>query len=133
MPAYNFKSQFAPAVEAGQKLCTIRGRAAVVGTTAYLYTGMRTKACRKLGQGTIVHCTGISLGYAQNGVPWARFPKHKMNFLDFTVLAAVDGFSSPRDMVDWFRDQYEHKCVTANEDGGQDVFSGFMITWELDK
>jgi hypothetical protein len=131
MPAYNFKAQFSPAVEAGQKLCTIRGRAAKVGTTAYLYTGMRTKGCRKLGQGKIVHCVGIALGYAQDGCPWARLPKHKMNVADFTALAAADGFASPRDMVDWFRDTY--KCVTPNEDGGQDVFCGFMITWELDK
>lgn len=131
MPAYNFKAQFAPAVEAGQKLCTIRGRAAVVGTKAYLYTGMRTKACRKLGQGTIAHCAAITVGYAQDGCPRAVFGRHKMNFNEFSALAIADGFETTRDMVDWFRDQYKFSAPTA--DGGKDVFSGFMITWELDK
>ena len=131
MPAYNFKAQFAPAVEAGQKLCTIRGKEAKLGTTAYLYTGMRTKACRKLGQGTIAHCAAITVGYAQDGCPRATFGKHKMSVVEFTALATADGFGTPRDMVDWFRDQYKFSAPTA--DGGKDVFSGFMITWELDK
>lgn len=132
MPAYNFKAQFAPAVETGQKLCTIRGRAAVVGTIAYLYTGMRTKACRKLGQGKISSCLSIALGYAQDGCPRAAFGagKTKMSVAALTALAIADGFATPRDMVDWFRDQYNFSTST---DGGTDVFSGYMITWELDK
>lgn len=132
MPAYNFKAQFAPAVEAGQKLCTIRGRAAVVGTKAYLYTGMRTKACRKLGEGTITGCISIAVGYAQDGCPRARIGAGKTmtSVAAFAALAAADGFSTPRDMVDWFRDQYK---FSISVDGGKDVFSGFMITWELDK
>lgn len=131
MPAYNFKAQFAPAVEAGTKLCTIRGRAAKVGTTAYLYMGMRTKACRKLGQGTIVHCSNITLGYAEAGYPRAIFGEYHIKYEEFSRLAEADGFATPRDMVDFFRDQY--KTVTPVDGGGTNVFSGFMITWELDK
>lgn len=131
MPAYNFKAQFAPAVEAGKKLCTIRGRAAVVGSKAYLYTGMRTKACRKLGQGTIVHCAPITIGYAQDGCPRAIFGKHKMTTSILCALAEADGFATPRDLVNFFRDQYKTETFTG--DGGKDVFSGFLITWELDK
>jgi hypothetical protein len=52
MVAYNFKPQFAPLVEAGTKLQTIRAerrsRHAAPGEAIQLYTGMRTKACRKL-------------------------------------------------------------------------------------
>lgn len=131
MPAYNFKAQFAPAVEAGHKLCTIRGRAAKVGTTAYLYTGMRTKACRKLGQGRIVHCANITLGYSESGAPRAIFGEHHIGYTEFRELAEADGFATPRDMVDFFRDQYKTIMLVAG--GGTDVFSGFMITWELDK
>lgn len=131
MPAYNFKAQFAPAVEAGQKLCTIRGRAAKVGTTAYLYTGMRTKACRKLGQGTIVHCADIALGYDENGLARAKFGKYKMDAVELNALAIADGFAEPQNLVDFFSDQYHSSRVT--EDGGEDVFRGYMITWELDK
>jgi len=61
MPALNFKSRFAPAVELGlanplapgAKRCTIRAtrkRPICPGDRLSLYTGMRTKACRKLGE-----------------------------------------------------------------------------------
>ena len=51
MPALNFKKQFAEKVETGEKRQTVRAkrkRAFVVGDKLYLYTGMRTKYCRKL-------------------------------------------------------------------------------------
>ncbi len=139
MPAYNFKAQFSPAVEAGQKLCTIRGRAAKVGTTAYLYTGMRTKACRKLAQGTIVDCININLGYEKDGTPRLNLEmtyknlcnSKEINLLNFTQLAKADGFSSSLEMVNFFRDTYKISKPTI--DGGIFVFSGYMITWELDK
>lgn len=53
MPMFNFKKQFADSVESGEKRQTIRARRKnrpQVGQTAYLYTGARTKACRKLGE-----------------------------------------------------------------------------------
>ena len=52
MVAYNFQSQFAPLVESGEKRQTFRvlgkRRHARPGDSLQLYTGMRTKACRKL-------------------------------------------------------------------------------------
>ena len=55
MPALNFKKQFADKVERGEKRQTIRalradGRNPQPGQTLFLYTGMRTKSCRKLGE-----------------------------------------------------------------------------------
>ena len=52
MVAYSFKKQFAYPVEKGYKLQTIRAsrktRHARPGESIQLYTGMRTKQCRKL-------------------------------------------------------------------------------------
>jgi len=51
MPALNFQARFADAVERGDKTQTIRAprkRPFKVGDNLYLYTGMRTKWCRKL-------------------------------------------------------------------------------------
>ena len=53
MAALNFQKQFAPDVESGIKLQTIRAKRKnpiKEGETLYLYTGMRTKKCRKLGE-----------------------------------------------------------------------------------
>jgi hypothetical protein len=51
MPLLGYKSQFAALVESGEKRQTIRAmrkRPFKVGDRLYHYTGLRTKACRKL-------------------------------------------------------------------------------------
>lgn len=130
MPAYNFKAQFSPAVEAGQKLCTIRGRAAVVGTTAYLYTGMRTKACRKLGQGTITRCSPIIIGRDDVAFPFVIIDGRKLRMAEVWDLAKQDGFEDSEKFVDFFADSQVYKTMPG---GDIQIFTGFMITWELDK
>jgi hypothetical protein len=53
VPALNFQSRFAPLILAGTKRSTIRRRRKdrrdpKPGQTLYLFTGMRTKSCRRL-------------------------------------------------------------------------------------
>ena len=131
MPAYNFKAQFTPAVEAGQKLCTIRGRAARVGATAYLYTGMRTKACRKLGQGKITNCEPISLGSTVDGLPTGRLAGELLSQKALNKLAKTDGFPNALAMIDWFAETFDQLALLNS--GSWLVFEGFLTTWELDK
>src|SRR4051812_30290134 len=54
MPAYSFKERFIPMILDGTKRQTIRKRRlkgfAKIGDTLYLYFGLRTKFCRKLGE-----------------------------------------------------------------------------------
>lgn len=134
MPAYNFKAQFAPAVEAGSKLGTIRGRSAKVGATAYLFTGMRTKACRRLGQGTITACTPITLGFTDSGMTRVKLGSKNLNQAAIIALAVADGFESPRAMVNWFRETHFSKTeLGLGAMGDHDVFSGYLINWELPK
>ena len=136
MPAYNFQARFAPLVETGQKETTIRGREARVGTTAYLFTGMRTKQCRRLGQGEIIGCTPISLGFQQNGMPYALFGRFKLNQKELATLAAGDGFIDPREMMDWFAANNKSKVIATQFpciNGDRHVFGGFVISWILDK
>jgi protein gp37 len=66
MPALNFKKQFAPLVETFKKRQTIRAlrkdnRNPRPGQTLYLYTGMRTKGCKKLGEATCKKVTQITI------------------------------------------------------------------------
>ena len=91
MPALNFQKQFAAIVESGQKRQTIRayrkgGRDPKPGDTLYLYTGMRTKQCRKLGE---VRC--------QSAWPIRIYkPRNRRNQIALQVLAlAVE-------MLGWF-------------------------------
>ena len=100
MPALNFQKQFASAVELGQKSQTIRAprkRPFQVGDTLYLYTGMRTKVCRKLGE---VKCTGVwSIRIERNNlivddVPYKKGARN--------MVATQDGFDNFEGMADWF-------------------------------
>lgn len=122
MPAYNFQARFAPLVRAGLKKTTIRGRDAKVGSTAYLFTGQRTRACVRLGQGTITSVLPIEIGRHACGEPYAsigggRAPSHLVHdALD--ALAKADGFKTGEEMADWF----------AAQQGLP--FTGYLIEWE---
>lgn len=111
MPAYNFQKQFAAAVERGDKLCTIRRNAPKVGDTAYLYTGMRSKACRKLGEGVITKVTLISITS-----DCVITSDRVVGGLD--ALARKDGFATAQAFLDFFKTTYG------------DDFKGFLIEWE---
>ena len=125
MPAYNFKKQFAPLVESGEKRQTIRqaARGACRGATAYLYTGQRTKSCRKLGEGTITDVLPIEIGRHACGEPYACITEcdGKQTHLahrDLDMLAKADGFKNGAEFVEWFEAQYSLP------------FTGYLHQWQ---
>lgn len=129
MPAFNFQEKFAQLVADGRKLCTIRRSPVEPGKPAYLFSGMRTKFCRRLNTGTVIHCVNIQLGRKQDGIPCCMMRGKKMLQAELAELAQQDGFSNANEMVDWFSAVY--KQDERNKDGGLDIFSGYLITWEL--
>lgn len=106
MPAFSFQARFAPLVESFTKKSTIRRkRRAKPGDILYLYTGLRTKACRKLGEGI---CTSV-----------AKVTIYEDSFIYASVLgncilieaakksiAEAEGFKDWDEMRDWFKEQY---------------------------
>jgi len=108
MPAFNFQKQFAPAVEAGDKTQTIRamrkdGRRPEPGQTAYLYTGMRTSACRKLREGTIWAVNNIMIGHNGVLINYDEDGEYPINEeYELNMFARADGFESWESMRDWF-------------------------------
>ena len=107
MPSFNFQKQFAAAVESGDKRQTIRAKRKVrpeIGQTAYLYTGMRTKSCLKLGQHTIISVVPIMLG--SKGVcfwPGSNTENSVSDAWFLDQFAADDGFKNWNQMRDWFK------------------------------
>lgn len=119
MPAYNFQTQFAPAVEAGTKCSTIRPwrkdhRDPKVGATLYLYTGMRTKACRRLRTATCTAALPIEINCAQR---YVILDGKRLTDAEVIKLAGIDGFTSAADFFAFFADQYGA------------VMCGLQITW----
>jgi hypothetical protein len=124
MPAYNFKPQFAEAVEQGRKRTTIRAwgplRGAQRGMTAYLYTGMRTKQCRKLGTGLIVSVRSIKISRARANGFVVEVDGSLLNRQEIDKLALDDGFANVLELIKFFNFNYAFP------------FEGFIHQWELD-
>lgn len=117
MTAYNFKAQFADDVESGKKLQTIRakrkdGRIPKTGEALQLYTGMRTKSCRKLRDAVCEFVSQVSMndaGMKIDGIALA--PGH------IKELALADGFDSIEAFRNFFKDTHGFP------------FSGHLIRW----
>jgi hypothetical protein len=114
MVAINFSPQFADAVAAGTKVQTIRQSArAKAGQALQLYTGQRTKDCRKLADATCIDCTYV--GLTERGVTLgdvSRFPRDRDEF------AKADGFEDYAAMWRWFSERYSTNS-----------FTGYVIRW----
>lgn len=121
MVAINFQARFAELVATGKKKQTIRlsPRGIKPGTELQLYTGQRTKSCRKLGDAVCTRIDEIKLekDKALLGI-YVAFVSINNSDL-FTTLALRDGFSSYSEMYEWFSQRYK-----------RDVINGWLIQWE---
>lgn len=116
MVAFNFMPQFAPLIASGVKCQTIRQTArAKPGDLLQLYTGQRTKACRKLLETdpacTLVDYVSIRPKYLTLG----NAKKHAGGADAFAVRTGFEGYD---DLVEWFRETY-----------GSPYFQGYVHAW----
>jgi len=122
MPALSFKAQFAPLVESGQKRQTIRAwrkRPIKVGQRLYLYAGMRTKACRKLGESECTEAIPIEIqGYSWDARLGQVVLWHEFLLWQYEVrqIAVADGFETVEEFFKFF-----------SPDG--EKFEGQLIKW----
>lgn len=117
MVALNFSPEFAGPVERREKRQTIRQtRRAKVGDRIQLYTGQRTKGCRKLSEIDPV-CTYV--GYVAIRPEYLTVGDAKAHPQDRDAFARADGFKDYADMVAWFQARY-----------GQHSFIGYIHKWE---
>lgn len=106
MPLLNFKKQFAPKVESGEKLQTIRakrkdGRNPHVGDKLYLYAGLRTKSCRKIGEAVCTSVNQITIddhGINIDGI-W-------LSLQERDKISQEDGFDDFSELIQWFRKEH---------------------------
>ena len=131
MVAYSFKPSFASLILTGEKRQTIReprggrGRHARVGDGLQLYTGMRTRACRKLGDATCAEVREVVLDFAQDRVVLDDAIELETG-VELCGFAALDGFGDPPSQLSswgYMRRWWGHTH------SGQDVFRGVLIGW----
>lgn len=149
MPSLSFKAEFVPAVEHGlitivrhdqtlqQRLWyfrdahpntikykrntirQIRSNPIKSGDTLQLYTGMRTKYCRKIGEVSCEACYAIEIQQT-NPKGLAQVEIESIGFLTQTEiegLAKMDGFRNWTEMFSFFSTNYPLP------------FKGVLITW----
>lgn len=120
MTAINFEARFAPLVEEGIKRQTIRtwNRAIHKGRALQLYTGMRTKRCRKLADAICTSIVPITVTDAEICIDggWISFEARH----DF---ARADGFNGIGDFISYWE---------AGRDESPFPIEGWLIKWSLD-
>ncbi|RWN33447.1 hypothetical protein [Mesorhizobium sp.] len=117
MVAFNFQKQFAEPIERREKTQTIRqNKRAKVGDRIQLYTGMRTKQCRKLVE---VDPVCVCIDYVAIRPDYLTVGDVRKHPRDRDEFARLDGFKDYADMVAWFQDRY-----------GQPSFIGYLHRWE---
>lgn len=107
--AYNFKSRWADDVAEGRKRGTIRAdgkrRHARPGEALQLYTGMRTRACRKLVEPDPICRDSIPVrldrGLSERRIV-VTYAGQEMEREALEALARGDGFATAAEMLDWF-------------------------------
>lgn len=116
MVAFNFQPEFVADIESGRKTQTIRQNArARAGDYLQLYTGQRTKACRKISEAVCLDSTYI--GMTARGITLGDksiFPS------DIDDFARADGFADYAAMWKWFSERYQTQS-----------FTGFITRWKL--
>jgi len=114
MVAINFSPEFAGPVERGEKRQTIRRTARCKpGDRLHLYTGQRTKNCRKLLEAICVDVRPVRISAGSLHVDGACLMADTAN--DFAI---ADGFEGYGDMWNWFSERYRTSS-----------FTGYVIRW----
>lgn len=117
MVAFNFQPQFVADIQSGAKTQTIRRSArAKVGDRLQLYTGMRTKACRKIVDPDPVCILTNYIALRPDGITFGDASL----FPSADEFARMDGFRDYADMHRWFTDRYDDA-----------YFVGRLTRWRL--
>lgn len=109
MPSLNFKQRFVTLIESGQKRQTIRKirkRRFRAGDPLYLFTGMRTAKCRRLGTRRCVSALHITITHDRIEVDGRMLTP-----AETTELAQADGFASSWEFLDFFRREHDLPLV----------------------
>lgn len=119
---FNFKQQFAPLVETGQKCQTVRAtrkdkRVPVPGDLAKAYTGLRTRSARLLVSSPIIEAGRVLIDFREGTI---ALRGGRLTAFEAAEFARADGFKSFPEMMAWFRE-------THDED--PDYFEGFYAKW----
>jgi hypothetical protein len=104
MVAFNFSPEFVDDIAARRKRQTLRRSArARVGDTLQLYTGQRTKDCRKIVDDDPVCIRTAAVELREDAL---YFDGHRQASDSAESYAQFDGFKNYAEMREWFLNRY---------------------------
>ena len=110
MPLLNFQKRFVTQVESGRKRQTIRAMRKIpfkVGDKLFLYTGLRTKDCRKLGEVICERVRHILIEMKKDGISHhfitVNGDKECLYGEILRNIAIQDGFLSVVELISFFK------------------------------
>lgn len=105
MTAFSFKPEFVGKILSGDKLSTIRStKRCKVGDTMQIYTGLRTKKCKKIME---VKCCGVAPIIIREPDFWALSgPIEGIIHTAGPALHIQEGFKNILEMQEFFRKTY---------------------------
>lgn len=109
MPAFNFKKEFVDDVLSRRKRGTIRAKRRHqprVGQKAYLFYGMRTNKCRRLGNFEILSVVPITIDHGTVVYGTPEFTTVLGDLGDLNLFAIKDGFDDWNAMITFFIQNY---------------------------
>lgn len=127
MPSLNFQSRFSDDVSSGRKTQSVRASNRFkMGDPVFLFAGMRTKQCRRLGDGWVTRLAVVSIsevvgesefdgGFAVKVGGEMLGPNAGDRF------ARADGFKDAVEMCEWFRKTYGLP------------FEGYLVGWHFNQ
>lgn len=123
MPAFNFHPRFVKFIEDRSKTRTIRKKKRCKpGDPVYLFTNMRRKSCRKLGEGI---CTDvIKVTIMPKDVYGYAILDEKTDEIIETVTEGLDEFAKLLAFGSW------GSCTKFYEDWHGLPFTGYMHCWD---
>ena len=104
MPLLGFKAQFAPAVKRGEKRQTVRAlrkRPFRAGDRLFLYVGLRTKGCRKIGEAT---CQSAAPVFVYRFI--LSIDGERKDRLEREAFAIADGFGSFAEFAEFIAEEH---------------------------
>ncbi|MFN3319960.1 MAG: ASCH domain-containing protein [Allorhizobium sp.] len=141
MVAYGFKKYFAPQIEDGSKCHTIRRhrrRHARVGESVQLFTGLRTRHCRKIMPDPICisvrPITIMSSDLIEAGIAYIAIDGQTLHRDEIEAFCASDGFDparlqghAPAKLIGSSARETMGRFWAAENPGN--VFHGVIIGW----
>ena len=104
MPAISFEKQFVEKIKSNEKRQTIRAmrkRPFKVGDHLYLFNGLRTKKCKRIGESNCIKVCDIKIEKENITIDGEKITRYEK-----LILATNDGFASENEMMEWFEKKH---------------------------